>query len=201
LRAAVSRARQAGQRVGLVPTMGALHHGHGALMGRARPECGCVVVSIFVNPLQFDRPEDYERYPAAFDSDLQFCRQHDADLVFAPAPAEMYPHPPRVYVEAPGLSEHLCGAFRPGHFRGVATVVAKLFQMVQPDRAYFGEKDAQQLAIIQALVADLNMPLEIVPGSTVRESDGLAISSRNTRLDPRQRQTPTALDPAPRAHS
>jgi pantoate--beta-alanine ligase len=193
LRESVSRARHEEKSIGLVPTMGALHRGHGALMDRARAECGYVVVSIFVNPLQFDRPEDYERYARTFETDLEFCGRFGADLVFAPDAAEMYPHPQRVYVEAPSLSEHLCGKYRPGHFRGVATVVTKLFQMVQPDRAYFGEKDAQQLAIVQALAADLDMPIAIVPVATVREEDGLAISSRNVRLNPSERRSAATL--------
>jgi pantoate--beta-alanine ligase len=196
---AVSTARQSGQSIGLVPTMGALHRGHGALMERARAESGYVVVSIFVNPIQFDKKEDYERYGRAMDSDLEFCRERNVDLVFAPEVAEMYPHPQRVFVEAPALSEYLCGMYRPGHFRGVATVVAKLFHMAQPDRAYFGEKDAQQLAIIQAITADLNMSVAIVPVPTVREEDGLAISSRNVRLDPEQRGRAGALYQALRA--
>ena len=193
LRAAVSRARASGLRIGLVPTMGALHAGHGALLDRARAECGCVVVSIFVNPLQFNRKDDYERYARTLPADLAFCRERGADLVFTPELEEIYPREQRVYVDAPSLSEHLCGMHRPGHFRCVATVVMKLFNMVQPDCAYFGEKDAQQLAIIQAMVADLNIPIEIVPVPTVRESDGLAISSRNVRLDHEQRQSATAL--------
>jgi len=193
IREAVSRARQSGLSIGLVPTMGALHAGHGALIDRARAGCGCVVVSIFVNPLQFDRKDDYERYARTLATDLAFCRERGADLVFAPDAEEVYPKPQRVNVDAPSLSESLCGMYRPGHFRGVATVVAKLFNMVQPDRAYFGEKDAQQLAIIEALVADLNMPIAIVPVPTVRESDGLAISSRNVRLSPEQRRSATAL--------
>jgi len=187
LREAVRQARQAGQRIGLVPTMGALHAGHGTLIDRARAESGFVIVTIFVNPFQFDRPSDFERYTRNLPADLAYCQQRGADAVFAPDAAEVYPHPPRVFVEAPGLSEHLCGANRPGHFRGVATVVAKLFQMAQPDAAYFGEKDAQQLAIIQAMVEDLNMPIAIVPVPTVRDPDGLAISSRNSRLTPQER--------------
>jgi pantoate--beta-alanine ligase len=193
IRDAVSRARRSGQSIGLVPTMGALHAGHAALIDRARAETGCVVVSIFVNRLQFDRSEDYERYARTLPGDLELCRERGADLVFAPDAGEVYPKPQRVYVDAPSLSEYLCGMYRPGHFRGVATVVTKLFHMVQPDRAYFGEKDAQQLAIVEALVADLNMPIEIVPVPTVRESDGLAISSRNSRLNPQERRSATAL--------
>src|SRR5262249_27789213 len=146
MRAAVSHARASGRNIGLVPTMGALHAGHGALMDRARTECGLVVVSIFVNPLQLDRQDDYERYARTLPADLEVCRARRADLVFAPSLDEMYPNPQRVYVDAPALAGYLCGMYRPGHFRGVATVVMKLFNMVQADRAYFGEKDAQQLA-------------------------------------------------------
>jgi pantoate--beta-alanine ligase len=193
LRADVSRARQSGLSIGLVPTMGALHRGHGALMDRARAESGCVIVTIYVNPLQFDRKEDYERYARTLPADLEFCRAHGVDLAFAPDPGEIYPSPQRVFVDAPSLAEYLCGAHRPGHFRGVATVVAKLFNIAQPDRAYFGEKDAQQLAIVKAMVADLNMPILIVPVPTVRESDGLAISSRNVRLNQEERRSATAL--------
>src|SRR5207247_9055217 len=170
-------------------TMGALHAGHGALLDRARAECGCVVVSIFVNPLQFNRKDDYERYARTLPADLAFCCERGADLVFVPELEAIYPREQRVYVDATSLSEHLCGMHRPGHFRGVATVVMKLFNMVQPDCAYFGEKDAQQLAIIQAMATDLNMPIAIVPVPTVRENDGLAISSRNVRLDSQQRQS------------
>ena len=193
IREAVFHARQSRQSVGLVPTMGALHKGHGALMDRARAETGCVIVSIFVNPLQFDRKDDYERYARTFPADLEFCRQRNVDLVFAPDLAEVYPGDQLVYVDAPSLSEYLCGMHRPGHFRGVATVVTKLFNMVQPDRAYFGEKDAQQLAIIQALVTDLNFPIVIVPVPTVREDDGLALSSRNGRLNPQERRSAAAV--------
>jgi pantoate--beta-alanine ligase len=193
IREAVAGARRSGASVGLVPTMGALHAGHGSLIDRARAECAYVVVSIFVNPLQFDRPDDYERYARTLAVDLDFCRERGADLVFAPAPEEIYPGRQRVYVDAPELSEYLCGMYRPGHFRGVATVVAKLFNIVQPDRAYFGEKDAQQLAIIEALVKDLNLPVDIVPAPTVRESDGLALSSRNTRLSPEERRSAASI--------
>lgn len=193
LREAVRCARGAGLRIGLVPTMGALHRGHGALIERARAECGFVVVTIFVNPIQFDRAADFENYARTLEADLEFCEARGGDLVFAPGNVEMYPKPSRVYVEAPGLSEHLCGASRPGHFRGVATVVAKLFHMAEPDAAYFGEKDAQQLAVIQAMVEDLNMPIAIVPIPTVREDDGLAISSRNARLSSGERRTAPAI--------
>src|SRR5579883_1022575 len=187
VRAALADFRRRGQLVGLVPTMGALHAGHAALIERARRECGCMAVSIFVNPIQFDRREDYEAYAIRLPDDVALCESLGTDVIFAPAAEEMYPAPQSVFVEVAGLTDHLCGRFRPGHFRGVATVVAKLFHIVAPHRAYFGEKDAQQLAVIQRMVADLNMPVEIVPVPTVREADGLALSSRNARLTAEQR--------------
>jgi pantoate--beta-alanine ligase len=146
-----------------------------------------------VNPTQFDRPDDYAAYPINLEHDLDFCAAHHADAVFAPPVEEMYPTPLKTFVEVSGVSEHLCGKFRPGHFRGVATVVTKLLNIVAPDRAYFGEKDAQQLAVIQRLAADLNIPVEIVPVATVREKDGLALSSRNQRLSPEERGAAPAL--------
>jgi pantoate--beta-alanine ligase len=152
-----------------------------------------VVVSLFVNPIQFDRAEDYERYGRVLEQDLQFCGERGVDVVFAPDAVEMYPAQQKTLVEVAGVSEHLCGAFRPGHFRGVATVVMKLFNIVQPDTAYFGEKDAQQLAVIRRMVADLNVPVRIVPVATVREADGLALSSRNERLTPEQRRVAPLL--------
>jgi pantoate--beta-alanine ligase len=170
------------RRRGLVPTMGALHSGHAALIDAARRECGVVVVSIFVNPLQFNSQDDLARYPRALDDDAALCREHGADILFAPSAAEVYPEPPECTVDVGRLGDHLCGKFRPGHFRGVATVVLKLFQMVQPHRAYFGEKDAQQLAIIRRLVADFNIPIAVAEVPTVREADGLAMSSRNRHL-------------------
>jgi pantoate--beta-alanine ligase len=175
--------RRAGRRIGLVPTMGALHAGHGRLIERARQESDAVVVSIFVNPLQFDRQEDLAQYPRTMAEDLETCLSLGTDVVFAPAPAEVYPVEPACTVDIAGLADHLCGRQRPGHFRGVATVVLKLFGMVQPDAVYFGEKDAQQLAIIRRLVADFNVPVTIVSVPTVREPDGLALSSRNAQLD------------------
>jgi pantoate--beta-alanine ligase len=193
LRAWIAQARRRGGSIGCVPTMGALHAGHGALIDRARCESEFVVVTIFVNPIQFDRKEDYERYARSIDADRLFCEERGVDAIFAPTVAEMYPEPLSTFVEVPDLAQHLCGAFRPGHFRGVATVVAKLFNVVQPDAAYFGEKDAQQLAIIQRMVHDLNFPIRIVPVPTVREADGLALSSRNTRLSPEQRSAAPAL--------
>ena len=193
LRARLATMRENGRTVGLAPTMGALHPGHGALIERARMDSDVVVVSIFVNPIQFDRPEDYAAYRIDLPGDLDYCRRLGADLVFAPQPQEIYPKPPKTFIEVSGVSEHLCGAFRPGHFRGVATVVAKLFHIVEPDRAYFGEKDAQQLAVIRRMVMDLNITVEVVPVPTVREPDGLAMSSRNRRLTAAERQVAPML--------
>ena len=186
-------ARRGSGAIGLVPTMGALHAGHARLIERARAECGTVVVSIFVNPLQFDRADDLARYPRPLRADLSLCEQSGTDVVFAPAPEEIYPEPPDVTVHVGETAKHLCGAFRPGHFDGVATVVLKLFTIVQPDIAYFGEKDAQQLAIIKRMVADLNLPLKITPVATVREADGLALSSRNQHLNAAERALAPAL--------
>jgi pantoate--beta-alanine ligase len=185
-------ARDTGLRA-LVPTMGALHEGHAALITRARAESQTVVVSIFVNPLQFDNRDDLSRYPQTLDADLALCRRLDVDIVFCPSAAEVYPQPPECTVDVGKLGNHLCGKFRPGHFRGVATVVLKLFEMVQPHRAYFGEKDAQQLAIVERLVEDFNVPVSIVEVATVREPDGLAISSRNRQLSAAQRTVAVCL--------
>ena len=185
--------RLAGQRVGFVPTMGALHRGHGRLIEVAREHSDAVVVSIFVNPLQFDRKDDLDRYPRTLDADLRICNELGVDCVFAPAVNDMYPVEPLCTVTVKRITDNLCGRFRPGHFDGVATVVTKLFDIVQPDNAYFGEKDAQQLAVIRRLVIDLNMPIEIVGVETVREDDGLAMSSRNTRLTPEERSKAIVL--------
>src|SRR2546426_3569135 len=193
IREALKPVRSSGQVIGLVPTMGALHAGHEKLIQTARKECGVVVVSIFVNPLQFGPKEDYARYPRPLEADLEVCRRNGVDLVFAPSADEMYPLPQLAFTEVTRVSEGLCGAFRPGHFRGVATVVLKLFIIVQPDRAYFGEKDMQQLAVIRRMVADLNVPSEIIGVLTVREGDGLAISSRNEYLSPADRQAAPVL--------
>jgi pantoate--beta-alanine ligase len=187
------KALEAAGNIGLVPTMGALHAGHEALIQRARKESGVVVVSIFVNPLQFGPNEDYTRYPRALPRDLEICERNGADLVFAPPVEEMYPLPELTFVDVTRVSEHLCGAFRPGHFRGVATVVLKLLNIVQPHRAYFGEKDMQQLAVIRRMVEDLMVPVEIVGVPTVREPDGLAISSRNQYLNPAERKAAPVL--------
>src|SRR3989449_3169540 len=192
-REALESVRKPDNLIGLVPTMGALHAGHEALIQAAREESGAVVVSIFVNPLQFGPNEDYTRYPRALQQDLEICERNGAGLVFAPSVEEMYPLPELTFVDVTRVSEHLCGAFRPGHFRGVATVVLKLFNIVQPDRAYFGEKDMQQLAVIRRMVTDLNLPMEIVGVPTVREADGLAISSRNQYLKPAERKAAPVL--------
>src|SRR5687767_13929316 len=182
LRDSLAGARRDGMRIGLVPTMGALHAGHARLIEYARRDCERVVVSVFVNPLQFDRKEDLDRYPRMLQADLDMCGRLGVDIVFAPTAAEMYPREPSCVVEVGRVADHLCGKFRPGHFRGVATVVMNLFQIVQPDLAYFGEKDAHQLAVIRHLVRDLNVPVRIEGVPTVREADGLALSSRNQRL-------------------
>jgi len=173
--------------------MGALHAGHTRLIDLARAQCDVVVVSIFVNPLQFDRPEDLEKYPRSLQTDVDLCAASGVDVVFAPSVAEMYPSPLDCVVDVGRVAEHLCGRFRPGHFRGVATVVMKLFQIAQPDRAYFGEKDAQQLSVIRRMVADFNVPIDVVGVPTVREPDGLALSSRNQRLQPDERRVATVL--------
>jgi pantoate--beta-alanine ligase len=193
VRAALAPNRKQLSALGLVPTMGALHIGHEKLIQTARTGSEFVVVTIFVNPLQFGPAEDYSRYPRALPQDLEMCRRNGADLVFAPSVEEMYPLPQLTFTEVTRVSEHLCGAFRPGHFRGVATVVLKLFNIVQPDRAYFGEKDMQQLAVIRRMTSDLNLPIEIVGVPTVREADGLAVSSRNQYLESAQRQAAPIL--------
>lgn len=193
LRRRLDAVRAQGQLIAFVPTMGALHAGHAELLRIARENADFVVASIFVNPLQFDRKEDLDRYPRTFDEDLLICAAHGVDLVFAPTASEFYPSEPLTFVESLLLSQHLCGAFRPGHFRGVATVVLKLFNTVQPHLACFGEKDAQQLAIIRRMVNDFNLPIRILPVATVRESDGLALSSRNKHLSAEERATAPAL--------
>lgn len=180
-------------RVGLVPTMGFLHAGHMALVEAARRECERVAVSLFVNPTQFGPREDYARYPRDPQRDRRLLEDAEVDLLFCPAPEEMYPSGTETVVEVGSVAEPLEGERRPGHFRGVATVVAKLLGIVQPDRAWFGQKDAQQLAVIRRLVADLNLPVEIVSHPIVREADGLALSSRNAYLSPREREAATVL--------
>jgi pantoate--beta-alanine ligase len=196
VRHAVHAARRRGLTVGLVPTMGALHAGHVRLINTARAETDFVVVSVFVNPTQFGPNEDLSRYPRLLERDLQICAAEGVSLVFVPEPATMYPAGFRTYVEVEGLQDVLCGASRPGHFRGVATVVLKLFNIVQPDVAFFGLKDAQQVRVIEQMAADLNVPVRIRRCPTVREADGLALSSRNQYLDPEQRRHAVVLSQA-----
>jgi pantoate--beta-alanine ligase len=189
-------ARSRGRQVGLVPTMGALHAGHRSLIDRARAECDLVVVSIFVNPLQFGEQADLEGYPRALEADRVLCEEAGVDLVFAPSVEEMYPswpEPVRTTVCVTGVAEPWEGAARPGHFDGVATVVTKLFALAGRCRAYFGEKDFQQLVVVRRLVDDLCLPVTLVGCPTVREPDGLALSSRNARLGPAERQAATVL--------
>jgi len=186
LRAAVARARQAGQTIGFVPTMGCLHEGHLSLIRRARQDAGFVVVSIFVNPTQFGPNEDFAKYPRTLDADRKGCEAAGADLVFAPTAADFYPAGASTWVEVEGVSSGLCGEFRPGHFRGVATVVAMLFNAAQADVAVFGRKDLQQLAVIRRMVRDLHFPVRIVAHETVREPNGVAMSSRNRYLTAEQ---------------
>ena len=189
LRAAVTHARNAGKRIGFVPTMGNLHAGHATLVTRAAEQADFVVASIFVNPLQFGAGEDLDKYPRTLAADQEKLLVAGCNLLFAPTVDEMYPDGMTVQtrVSVPQLSEGLCGASRPGHFEGVATVVSKLFNMVQPDLAVFGQKDYQQLAVIRAMVRDLNMPIQIIGEPTVRAEDGLALSSRNGYLTEEQR--------------
>jgi len=192
VRAFIARERRSGS-VGFVPTMGALHAGHARLIDDARRQCDLVAVSIFVNPLQFDREEDLREYPRSLDADLAFCGTLGVDCVFAPPTTEVYPVPPRCTVEVGALADHLCGRTRKGHFRAVATIVLKLLQIIQPQRVYFGEKDAQQLAIVRRLVKDFSVPVTVVEVPTVREPDGLALSSRNRLLGAGERHRATAL--------
>lgn len=194
LDAALAAARRDGRRVGLVPTLGGLHDGHAANVRKARAENDLVVVSIFLNPLQFDDPKDLERYPADRPADLRLAGVAGADLVFAPPAAELYPNgAPEITVDPGPAGEVLEGASRPGHFRGVATVVAKLFSIVRPTAAYFGEKDYQQLVIVRRLVRDLSLPVAVVACPTVRDEDGLALSSRNALLSEDERHDATSL--------
>jgi pantoate--beta-alanine ligase len=193
LRSFLGAARREGKIVGLVPTMGALHDGHGTLMERARTECDIVVVSIFVNPTQFGPGEDLARYPRDLAADLLFCEIKRVDVVFAPTEKALYPAPLQTFVLPGTEASGLCGESRSGHFRGVATIVLKLFNAVGPDRAYFGEKDFQQLRVISRMVQDLNVAVEIVACPTHREGDGLAVSSRNILLNSEERRVATVL--------
>jgi pantoate--beta-alanine ligase len=185
--------QQLGGSVGFVPTMGYLHEGHLALVKQARIKNSAVIVSIYVNPTQFGPREDFGAYPRELNRDLELLRGEGVDIVFVPSDDEMYPLEFSSWVDVEKVTERLEGASRPGHFRGVATIVAKLFSIVQPSRAYFGQKDAQQVVVIKRMVADLNMGIEVVVVPTVRESDGLAMSSRNIYLSPRERQAATIL--------
>ena len=187
--------RKEGKSIGLVPTMGFLHKGHASLIKKAVEDNDIVVVSDFVNPIQFGPNEDLESYPRDINADSKLCEEIGADFIFNPEPSEMY-RDKKAFVDIEGLSDNLCGAKRPGHFRGVCTVCTKLFNIVGPDRAYFGQKDAQQLSIIKKLVLDLNIPVEIVPVPIVREDDGLAMSSRNTYLSKEERKAALCLSKA-----
>ncbi len=193
MRAACARARVGAYRLGLVPTMGALHEGHLSLVRKAKEECGLVAGTIFVNPLQFGPGEDFDRYPRQRERDLALLEAAGVELVFTPGIAEMYPTGAVTTIEVGGLSERLDGASRPGHFRGVATVVAKLLNIVRPDRVYFGQKDAVQVAVLRRMVLDLNIEVELRTGATIRDADGLALSSRNVYLSPEERAQALAL--------
>lgn len=199
VRAVVSAARAEGKRIGFVPTMGALHAGHVSLIDRAVVDCDFVVVSIFVNPTQFGPNEDFDKYPHDLDKDAAICEKAGADVIFAPSACEMYPSQNFTWVDVEGITDHLCGASRAGHFRGVTTVCTKLFNIVCPDEAFFGQKDAQQAIVIKRMVADLNMPLEIVVCPTVRQEDGLALSSRNKYLSDAERKDALLISKALKA--
>jgi pantoate--beta-alanine ligase len=192
-RAASRAARDAGKRLGLVPTMGALHEGHLSLVRAAKTSCDLVAASIFVNPTQFGPNEDLAKYPRSLERDCDLLEREGVEFVFTPSVAEMYPAGAVTWVTVDGLSDKLDGRSRPGHFRGVSTVVAKLFNIVEPDAAFFGQKDAAQVAVIKRMVRDLNLPVEIVVCPIVREADGLAMSSRNAYLDPEQRKRALVL--------
>lgn len=196
LRAAIARARQAGKSVGFVPTMGCLHEGHLSLIRRAKEETTFVAVSIFVNPTQFGPNEDFSKYPRTFEDDRRGCQAAGADLIFAPTATDFYPAGASTWVDVEGVSAKLCGEFRPGHFRGVATVVAMLFNAVQADVAVFGRKDLQQLAVIRRMVRDLHLPVRILAHETIREPNGVAMSSRNRYLSPEQLAQATAIPAA-----
>lgn len=184
----VREIKSRGNTIGLVPTMGYLHEGHCSLIKKAAEENDIVIVSVFVNPIQFGPNEDFESYPRDIDADYKKAIAAGADYIFNPEPAEMYPEPLLSFVEVEKITDNLCGADRPGHFRGVTTVCTKLFHITRADKGYFGEKDAQQLAVIRRMVKDLNYNIEIVPCPIIRESDGLAMSSRNTYLSPEERK-------------
>jgi pantoate--beta-alanine ligase len=193
LRETIAAVRRSGKRIGFVPTMGALHKGHLSLVHASKAECDCTVVSIYVNPTQFGPNEDFSKYPRTMEADLKLLAGCGTDFVFAPSNEEMYPPGDATTVEVGGVAEPLEGQFRPGHFRGVATVVLKFFNMVQPDVAFFGQKDYQQVAVIRRMVADLKVPVTVRVCPIVREPDGLAMSSRNRYLSPAARQRALVL--------
>jgi pantoate--beta-alanine ligase len=188
--------RRSGERIGFVPTMGGLHEGHLSLVDIARNRSEIVVMSVFVNPTQFAEGEDLDKYPRDFNRDLRLARERDVDILFYPSAEDVYPSSFRTEVQVTGLSKLLCGTTRPEHFKGVTTVVAKLFNIVQPDEAYFGQKDAQQAILIQQMVKDLNFPIDIIVGPIIRESDGLALSSRNVYLSDDERKQAVSLSTA-----
>src|ERR1700679_3882399 len=196
MRAACRAVRKSGQSLGLVPTMGALHAGHIALVRAARKECDVVATSIFVNPTQFGPNEDFSKYPRTFEKDCALLEAEGVALLFAPQSEEMYPKGASTFVEVEGVGDRLDGRSRPGHFRGVATVVAKLFHIVRPHKAFFGQKDAAQVAVLRSMVRDLNFPLDLVVCPTVREPDGLALSSRNRYLSAEERRRALVLSRA-----
>ena len=196
IRAAVREFQRAGKTVGLVPTMGALHEGHLSLVQRAKSECNVAVATIFVNPAQFAPHEDFSKYPRTLEADLQALATANCDLIFVPSREEMYPHGDSTFIEPPQVAQPLEGVCRPGHFRGVATVVLKFFNIIPVDKAYFGQKDFQQALVIQRMVADLNVPVQVLVCPIVREPDGLAMSSRNRYLSSSQRQQAMALSRA-----
>lgn len=198
-RASARALKAAGKKLGLVPTMGALHEGHLCLVRLAKQQCDAVAVSIFVNPSQFGPKEDFTKYPRSFERDREMLEAEGVNLLFAPTVEEMYPQGATTFVNVDGISERLDGVSRPGHFRGVSTVVAKLFHIVEPDKAFFGQKDAAQVAIIKHMVRDLDLPAEIVVGPIVREPDGLALSSRNAYLNVRERKQALVLSRALKA--
>lgn len=187
MRQHISKAKRAGQRIGIVPTMGYLHEGHLSLVKAAREKCDLVVMSIFVNPLQFGPNEDFEQYPRNMERDRELASSAGVDLLFTPSVSEMYPQPILTNISVANVTKPLCGRSRPGHFDGVSTVVMKLFQIVQPDFAFFGQKDAQQVAVVTQMAYDLSVPVQVIPCPIVREADGLAMSSRNVYLSAEER--------------
>jgi len=193
VRDAIKGARSCGAKIGFIPTMGALHEGHLSLIRSAKTECPFIAVSIFVNPIQFGPGEDFQKYPRPIEADLEKCMKEGVNLVFNPEPEEMYPTEPLTTVQTSKMTEKLCGEFRPGHFTGVTTVVTKLFNIVQPDIAFFGQKDAQQALVIRRMVRDLNIPVDIRICPTVREASGLAMSSRNQYLSDSERRQAVSL--------